>query len=171
MGYYWPGNIRELKNVVERIVLQMTGPSVELEHLPRDLVRSAQASGATDRAANDQLAVSHHERVDALMRRLLVDKESFWTSVYAMYMSRDITRDDLRYFVRAGLEQTRGSYRLLVALFNMAADDYRRFLGFLKQHDCHIPFQGFRMTPATVRQTHPSIAGSSPVKRADGSGL
>ncbi|HVZ21243.1 MAG TPA: sigma-54 dependent transcriptional regulator, partial [Vicinamibacterales bacterium] len=172
MGYHWPGNIRELKNVVERMVLQMTGPTVELEQLPQDVVRSAQTSSAGAGTGDDHLAVSHHERVEALMRRLLVDKESFWTTVYAMFMSRDITRDDLRYFVRTGLEQTRGSYRMLVALFNMAADDYRRFLGFLKQHDCHIPFQGFRMTPATVREVHPSGAESAPpARRADGTGV
>ena len=26
----------------------------------------------------------------------------------------------------------------------MEPDDYKRFLGFLKQHDCHLPFQRFR---------------------------
>jgi len=65
-----------------------------------------------------------------------------------LFISRDITRDDLRFVVRTGLEQTRGSYRMLLELFNMDADDYKRFLGFLKQHDCHLPFQRFRMLPA-----------------------
>jgi hypothetical protein len=26
----------------------------------------------------------------------------------------------------------------------MPADDYKRFLNFLRKHDCHVPFQGFR---------------------------
>jgi hypothetical protein len=59
-------------------------------------------------------------------------------------MARDITRHDLRHLIHTGLERTHGSYRLLVGLFNMTSDDYKRFLGFLKQHDCHLPFQRFR---------------------------
>ena len=72
------------------------------------------------------------------------------TTAYPAFMSRDITRDDMRHIVRTGLEQTHGSYRLLLGLFNMAADDYKRFLGFLKQHDCHLPFQRFRALRVTA---------------------
>jgi DNA-binding NtrC family response regulator len=35
-SYAWPGNIRELKNVMERAVLLCTGPVIETEHLPMD---------------------------------------------------------------------------------------------------------------------------------------
>jgi DNA-binding NtrC family response regulator len=34
--YAWPGNIRELRNVVERAVLLCTGHAIEREHLPED---------------------------------------------------------------------------------------------------------------------------------------
>jgi two-component system response regulator AtoC len=34
--YAWPGNIRELKNVMERAVLLCTGPIIEQEHLPME---------------------------------------------------------------------------------------------------------------------------------------
>ncbi len=34
MSYYWPGNIRELKNVIERIVLLEDGPEIKAEYLP-----------------------------------------------------------------------------------------------------------------------------------------
>lgn len=164
LSHDWPGNIRELKNVVERTVLQITGPTVELVHLPADLVNAARNAAAMARAGDDRHALSHDERLDALMRRLVVEKESFWTTVYGMFMARDITRDDLRYVVGTGLKQTRGSYRLLVEHYNMAANDYRRFLAFLKQHDCHLPFQGFRAAPLTVRppETWPSMQDRTP---------
>ena len=45
--------------------------------------------------------------------------ESFWSSVYAMYMARDITRTDLRDVIRRGLEQTRGNYKVVAELFNL----------------------------------------------------
>ena len=59
-------------------------------------------------------------------------------------MSRDLTRDDLRTLVGMGLQQTSGSYRVLVELFNMPPGDYKRFLNFLRKHQCHMPFQQFR---------------------------
>jgi two-component system response regulator AtoC len=45
--YAWPGNIRELKNMVERAVLLSAGPIIGEEHLPMDkLTPSASASGS-----------------------------------------------------------------------------------------------------------------------------
>jgi two-component system, NtrC family, response regulator AtoC len=40
-GYAWPGNIRELKNVMERAVLLCTGTIIEPEHLPVDKMAAA----------------------------------------------------------------------------------------------------------------------------------
>jgi hypothetical protein len=40
---------------------------------------------------------------------------------------------------------------LLVQLFNMAPQDYKRFLSFLRKHDCHLPFQRFRAVPARLQ--------------------
>ncbi|WP_052729590.1 sigma-54-dependent Fis family transcriptional regulator [Syntrophomonas zehnderi] len=40
-AYDWPGNIRELQNVVERILLVCEGNQVTIEHLPREIVNAA----------------------------------------------------------------------------------------------------------------------------------
>lgn len=37
--YSWHGNIRELKNVIERAMLFCDGQVIDLEHLPVDLIR------------------------------------------------------------------------------------------------------------------------------------
>lgn len=37
MAYEWPGNIRELRNVMERAAILCGGATVSLEHLPREL--------------------------------------------------------------------------------------------------------------------------------------
>ena len=42
--------------------------------------------------------------------------QSFWSVVYAPFISRDLTRDDLRALVRKGLERTAGNYKVLVEL-------------------------------------------------------
>jgi transcriptional regulator with GAF, ATPase, and Fis domain len=155
VAYAWPGNIRELRNVVERLVLRVRGPIIEPSALPAEISSFVPPAAPGD----SNSAVSHQARLAAIVDRLLVQKESFWTTAYATFMARDITRDDMRLIVRTGLEQTHGSYRLLVGLFNMGADDYKRFLGFLKQHDCHLPFQRFRMAR--------SAAGADPRERPD----
>ncbi len=36
-NYHWPGNIRELKNVVERAVILCNGNTIQTEHLPMEL--------------------------------------------------------------------------------------------------------------------------------------
>ena len=78
---------------------------------------------------------------------MTVSGESFWSVVYEPFMSRDLTRQDLRAVIGRGLEQTRGSYKLLVQLFNLQPDDYKRLLSFLRKYECQLPFQKFRSLP------------------------
>ncbi len=40
VGHDWPGNIRELKNIVERAVLFCDDPSIGLSHLPAELTET-----------------------------------------------------------------------------------------------------------------------------------
>jgi hypothetical protein len=91
---------------------------------------------------------------------MLTKGESFWAAVYPVFMSRDLTRSELRKIVQIGLEHTNGNYRSLVQLFNMAPADYKRFLSFLRKHDCHLPFQRFRAIPAHIEASR-RAAGST----------
>ena len=98
------------------------------------------------RAEPEPILVSAPGRrtADVLYDQVVGSGESFWSAVYAPFMSRDITRDDQRSLIRKGLEQTGGNYRMLTELLNMPAGDSRRFLGFLRKHHCHVAFQQFR---------------------------
>ncbi len=87
-----------------------------------------------------------HESVDELYDRLVRGGENFWTSVYPMYMRRDISRSTVRDLVRRGLEESRGNYRIVTELFNMKPSDYKRFLNFLRKHSCQLPYKEFRST-------------------------
>jgi hypothetical protein len=87
--------------------------------------------------------------------------QSFWSAVYPLFIARDITRADLRRIVEMGLETTNGNYRSLVSLFNMPPDDYKRFLSFLRKHDCHLPFQRFRAAPVRATATAPLRAAAN----------
>ncbi len=162
MGYRWPGNIRELKNVVERIVLKTGGRPVRSADLPPEILRSpasapagpgstaAAGTTATSGDGAEQIGAST-ARADELASVMIKQGESFWSVVYPIFMSRDLTRTDLRRIIQIGLETTNGNYRLLVELFNMSTQDYKRFLSFLRKHDCHLPFQRFRAVPARLQ--------------------
>ena len=154
--YSWPGNIRELRNVTERIVSRTPSHVIQPEHLPKEVIAAVNAASEKDAATVSSRSRSHEACVQAVLERLLTQKESFWTSAYAAFMSRDLVRDDMRRIIQIGLDQTRGSYRGLLALFNTPPSDYKRFLGFLKQHDCHLPFQRFRAINASNRTTSAS---------------
>jgi len=146
VAYRWPGNIRELKNVVERVLLKTGGQVIRSRDLPTDLAKAAATvAGPAGGGA------SRPSQADELAALMLKQGESFWSSVYPLFMARDLTRADLRKIVQIGLENTSGNYRLLVQLFNMPADDYKRFLSFLRKHDCHLPFQRFRAAPTRLQ--------------------
>ncbi len=135
--YSWPGNVRELENVVERLVVTVSGQTIELEHLSSEI-----------RAYDAVMLRPKRERrrtvADDLYKRMLEQHESFWTAVYPLFMDREITRANVREVVRRGLEEARGNYKIVARLFNMEARDYKRFLNFLRKHDCQIPFKEYR---------------------------
>jgi len=145
-AYPWPGNVRELRNIVERLVVRNRAGLITPTDLPREVSNAtpprAQVAGPEPvRRSNAEL----------LYERMVDGGESFWTVVYSPFMSRDLTREDLRTLVARGLEQTRGSYKGLVGLFNLSAQDYKRFLNFLRKYECRLPFQGFRTVPSSNR--------------------
>jgi transcriptional regulator with PAS, ATPase and Fis domain len=148
VDYAWPGNVRELKNVVERLIVRRPVGPVTVGDLPIEVQRHRRpaAPGATRSTA------------DELFDRIARDGGSFWSVVYPAFMARDLTRTDLRALLRKGLQQACGNYKVLVQLFNMPADDYKRFLNFLRKHDCQVAFQTFRTAhpePLEVSGTRP----------------
>ena len=43
-GYAWPGNVREMRNLIERALILEDSDTITLEYLPRDLLRSSRPS-------------------------------------------------------------------------------------------------------------------------------
>jgi two-component system response regulator HydG len=135
--YPWPGNVRQVENVVERLLVTCRREIAQLEDLPAEIhaPRRWQAAAPVDKP---------HSVVDDLYRKLLEERKSFWNVVYPLYMNREITKNNVREIVHKGLEQTRGNYKIVLQLFNMMPADYKRFLGFLRKHECNLPFKEYR---------------------------
>jgi transcriptional regulator with GAF, ATPase, and Fis domain len=134
--YRWPGNVRELQNVVEQSLWMSNGSRVDVSHLPP----AVQATG--DAAA--PVRERRRQVSDELYTALVSGGYSFWEHIHPLFLSRDITRHDMRCLVRKGLSTTRGNYRSLLRLFGLATQDYKRFLNFLAAHDCTVDFREFR---------------------------
>src|SRR5262245_52159330 len=147
VNYDWPGNVRELKNVAERLVIRSRG-QIAVGDLPREI-----AGKWTEPVAPAPEPRAEVASADVLFERMSVGGESFWSVVYEPFMSRDLTREDLRAIITAGLEQTRGNYKALVQSFNLEPVDYKRFLNFLRKYQCHMPFQRFRSARISVEES------------------
>jgi len=135
--YNWPGNVRELENVIERLAVTGSGESIGVMDLPVEIRSRHSVASRPKRERRRTVA-------DELYQRLVADRESFWTAVYPLYMQREITRGNVRDLVRKGLEEARGNYKIVARIFNMESNDYKRFLNFLRKHDCQVPFKEYR---------------------------
>jgi transcriptional regulator with PAS, ATPase and Fis domain len=135
--YVWPGNVRELENVIERLIVTARSEFIQAKDLPIELQTQRHMS----------LRPKHERRrtvADDLYKKLTEERESFWTTVYPLYMQREITRANVRDLVRKGLEDARGNYKLVTRLFNIEPRDYKKFLNFLRKHECQLPFKEYR---------------------------
>jgi transcriptional regulator with GAF, ATPase, and Fis domain len=132
----WPGNVRELQNVLERLVVVSQSKTITLEHMPAEIRMPAR---------DGRPSIERRRTVaDDLFQRLTAEKESFWTSVYPLFIQREITRSTVKEIIRRGLQDSGGNYKIVARMFNMEPRDYKRFLNFLRKHHCQLPFKQFR---------------------------
>ncbi len=133
--YRWPGNVRELRNAVEHAVFHTDDHVIPVQALPESVT-----------ATPDTIVMQRDRRsriADELYEALVNAGYSFWDHVQPLFLSRDITRQDLRELVHLGLANARGSYMGLLTLFGIESSDYQRFLNFLAAHDCEVDFRLF----------------------------
>jgi len=101
-GYEWPGNIRELKNVVERAVVLCSEREITLEDLPLELIRGGPRGSA--------LPAKEGNAIEAVERSLILEalgKSKGNVSAAARLLG--ITRNTMRYRLRKyGLEAESG---------------------------------------------------------------
>jgi len=140
MAADWPGNVRQLRNVAERLIVRARSGVITAADLPREILSMGTSIMPSTNAS---------PRAEVLFKRMVQDGETFWKVVYEPFMARDVTRDDLRMLVRQALELTRGNYKSIAQLFNVP-NDYKRLLNFLRKYECHMPIQEFRAMPVRI---------------------
>jgi DNA-binding NtrC family response regulator len=156
--YRWPGNVRELQNVVEQAMWLAHDDVVGVAEIP-EIVRAPAESVLPMRERRTQVS-------DELYDALVSGGYSFWDHIHPLFLSRDLTRHDMRELVRKGLSTTRGNYRALLRLFGMSTQDYKRFLNFLAAHECSADFRAFRHGTAEAQRPPRPILPTLPAKAA-----
>jgi transcriptional regulator with PAS, ATPase and Fis domain len=120
MTHSFPGNIRELENVVESAFCMTRGSVIHADDilLPQD---------TTTRWPVDELIAG-----------------DFWETVARPYSERKITKNQVEHVIREGLARTGGSYKKMLPMFRLPETDYKRFMDFLRRHNCNVDFREYR---------------------------
>jgi DNA-binding NtrC family response regulator len=145
LAYHWPGNVRELRNVTERIALRDSNRPIAAADLPLE-IRGGDRVAVVVPGPGQVVAVEQPQS-QAVAQHLwdkLMTGADFWEAVQKPFRAHEVTRAELAALIDRGLQETRGSYRALVRLFNLPPSDYKRFHAFLYQQNCNLPVGPYR---------------------------
>ena len=139
-------------------MLKAAGRPMRPSDLPTDVVRSSRGTSAADAGEPTRPRPSRtHSQAEELAALMLKQRRVVLVGgLPDLHVARSDARPICARSSRSASRRTNGNYRLLVQLFNMPADDYKRFLSFLRKHDCHLPFQRFRAVPARLPVHRPA---------------
>lgn len=76
MNYSWPGNIRELENIIERAIVVSREKMLSLQDFPSDLTSTSQASNPLNLPLGSTLAEIERYVIQEMLRRTHGDKET-----------------------------------------------------------------------------------------------
>ncbi|MFB3855370.1 MAG: sigma-54 interaction domain-containing protein [Vicinamibacterales bacterium] len=166
--YRWPGNIRELQNVVEQLAWTAGVEAIDVPQLPPAIIGESETRLTPVRERRRQVA-------DELFDGLVSGRLLFWEHVHRLFLDRDITRNDIRGLIARGLSAASGSYRTLLQIFGLDEQDYKRFMNFLSTHECTVDYRAFRRPGAepepyvdTVRPLVPRLQEAEAAKHRSG---
>jgi DNA-binding NtrC family response regulator len=124
--YSWPGNVRELKGLVETGFHLSDSDVIE----PRDFIESLEAFSRAEQLEKVPLIDASGGRYE----QMASGAASFWEVVYRPYLRRELSRAEVRDVVARGLTHASGSYKRLLDVFGVDAQDYLKFMDFLRHH-------------------------------------
>ena len=130
--YSYPGNIRELKNIVTAAYYSSRGNIIEDETLPREVHARNTAETAENSVA------------DKLYRKILAGDGGFEDLIKKPYLKHRIEKSVLRGVIRRALSASAGVYRKAFTLLRIPDNQYCSTMQFLKRRHCYLDFLPFR---------------------------
>ncbi len=131
-GYNWPGNIRELKNIVTMgFAMCPSRDIIKPEDFASILKQQPQLPASQQPHPSEFWAPNY---VMALYFKMVKERKSFWEIIQRPYLERELNRDQVRFIISIGLKETGGSYKKLLPLFSISPDQYLKFMDFLRHH-------------------------------------
>jgi len=124
-SHEWPGNIRELQNAIQAGWCLSTSDTIEPQHVQPML----ETDKGTDPERVEESCIENTCYTD-----MVEGGDTFWTSVRKRFMSRELNRGQVQSIVSRGLDQSGGSYKKLLSIFNIESGDYTKFMDFLRHH-------------------------------------
>jgi DNA-binding NtrC family response regulator len=160
MAYNWPGNVRQLRSIAERLAICAGGRTVTPDDLPDDVIGTARtvsplgAAGAS--SGFPPRLVGALDPMEASWLRL-ERGEGFWRAVHDPFMHHDLRRGDVSTILARAAARTHGSYRALLEFLKVKPAEQRRLLTFLSKYDCRIP-------GAPIAAIRPGAAVADPIQ-------
>ncbi|MBN2010844.1 sigma-54-dependent Fis family transcriptional regulator [candidate division KSB1 bacterium] len=121
-NYHWPGNIRELKSIINTGFF-----SSESQYVikPCDFISELQTDHQTNITDDD---------VTKYFVEMQENGVCFWETVQKPYLDRELNRNQVRLIIQQGLQDSGGSYKRLLKIFNIPEFQYLKFMDFLRHH-------------------------------------
>lgn len=134
LQYSYPGNVRELKNIVEGSYYSTPGSSIDIEHLP-EAVRHCVGEFASWESAPAAWRV---------YKKIHSGLGSFDDLVKNPFLKRRIGPGQVRQVIHLALVKTGGRYRDAFRLLGIPTREYSIMIQFLKRNDCYLDFRPYR---------------------------
>jgi DNA-binding NtrC family response regulator len=126
LAHTWPGNVRELCHVLTRAGVDADGPMLGTDI--REYFGTARHTETLDRGGEEALS----DASDGIAAG-----RSFWDTVWARFLARDLSRREVQRFLAPRFEARSRSLRRLAASLNIPDQDYARFVSALHKYDIH----------------------------------
>ena len=135
--YRWPGNVREMQNVHRADHGARARRDDRLDDMPLKSARISKAASAPPASGGARSPTS------SISASPTIGNRSGRRCIRSSCSARSPAAACAIWCGR-GLHDARGNYKIVTRMFNMEADDYKKFLNFLRKHDCQPSFKEFR---------------------------
>ncbi len=115
-SYDFPGNVRELQNILSRIIVEVEGSVVDESHV------------------KCFLSTKEINRLEMIIKRI-EEGETFWEAVKKPFLDKELNRNEVKEIIRMGMKKTdKGTYKELTEFFNLKEREYHKFMAFLHKY-------------------------------------